>query len=138
MLISTVGRVDGGVTTIVYRVPETWLDENLRYFLYPQPDFTVGGVCPWDWGEISYKKRRYPEDNWVERDVCDIVTESAGKTLITSISIRLTYTIGFTLLNLVSFSASSSDSERIKNAFATGELDSIDDDRTNTNYNGKV
>ena len=77
VVLCTATRCDGGVTTIVYKVPATWVDESFQYFVHPPPDYTVNGLHPWDWGLISFKKRRYPETTWLEHNVADILTETS-------------------------------------------------------------
>ena len=52
------------------------MDVNLAYFLYPSPGFNVNGVKPWNWEEISFKKKRLPETTYVEYDVVDLLTET--------------------------------------------------------------
>ncbi|KAK4015245.1 hypothetical protein OUZ56_030228 [Daphnia magna] len=76
VVLTTEPDADGGVQTFVYKVPETWMDVNLAYFLYPSPGFNVNGVKPWNWGDISFKKRRFPETSYVEYDVVDLLTET--------------------------------------------------------------
>ena len=56
VVLTTEPDADGGVQTFFYKVPETWMDVNLAYFLYPSPGFNVNGVKPWNWGDISLKK----------------------------------------------------------------------------------
>ena len=68
--------MDGGVKTFAYKVPETWMDQSVQYFLYPLPGFIVHGSKPWNWGEISFKKRRFPDETFVEYDVVDVLTET--------------------------------------------------------------
>ncbi|KAK4013220.1 hypothetical protein OUZ56_025454 [Daphnia magna] len=76
VVLTTEPDADGGVQTFVYKVPETWMDVNLAYFLYPSPGFNVNGVKPWNWGDISFKKRRFPVTSYVEYDVVDLLTET--------------------------------------------------------------
>ncbi|EFX69753.1 hypothetical protein DAPPUDRAFT_328807 [Daphnia pulex] len=78
VVLTTEPDSDGGVKTYAYKVPETWIDQSLQYFLYPPPGFNVNGSKPWDWGEISYKKRRFTEKSWVEYDVVDVLTETGS------------------------------------------------------------
>jgi hypothetical protein len=54
------------------------MDVNLAYFLYPSPGFNVNGVKPWNWEDISLKKRRLPETTYVEYDVVDLLTETGA------------------------------------------------------------
>ncbi|EFX84558.1 hypothetical protein DAPPUDRAFT_314915 [Daphnia pulex] len=53
VVLTTEPDSDGGVKTYAYKVPETWMDQSLQYFLYPPPGFNVNGSKPWDWGEIK-------------------------------------------------------------------------------------
>jgi hypothetical protein len=78
VVLTTEPDSDGGVKTYAYKVPETWMDQSLQYFLYPRPGFNVNGSKPWHWGEISYKKRRFAEKSWVEYDVVDVLTETGS------------------------------------------------------------
>jgi hypothetical protein len=78
VVLTTEPDEDGDVQTFVNKVPETWMDVNLAYFLYPSPGFNVNGVKPWNWGDISFKKRRFPESSYVEYDVVDLLTETGS------------------------------------------------------------
>jgi hypothetical protein len=51
VVLTTEADLDGGVKTFAYKVPETWMDQSLQYFLYPPPGFNVHGSKPWNYGE---------------------------------------------------------------------------------------
>jgi hypothetical protein len=76
VVLTTEADLDGGVKTFAYEVPETWMDQSLQYFLYPPAGFNVHGSKPWNWGEISFKKRRFRDETFVEYDVADVLTET--------------------------------------------------------------
>jgi hypothetical protein len=43
VVLTTEPDSDGGVKTYAYKVPETWIDQSLQYFLYPPTWFQ----CKW-------------------------------------------------------------------------------------------
>ena len=77
VVLTTEPDADGGVQTFVYKVPETWMDVNLAYFLYPSPGFNVNGVKPGNWGDIFKKKGVFLKlPMWNTTRVVDLLTET--------------------------------------------------------------
>lgn len=55
--------------TVFSMVPSSWVSSDLRNMLYPQPNFTVGGKQPSDWGEKTFKRHQCPLTSWIEYDI---------------------------------------------------------------------
>ena len=75
-------EVDGDYVDVFFLIPVTWIDWEGKRFLYPGPDYQVHGLPPWEWRDLSYRRRRHPEPSWVEYDIAEFINESPGKILI--------------------------------------------------------
>jgi hypothetical protein len=92
----------GNPTELLYMIPENWMDNRCQFFLYPPPDFTVLGLPPWSWGLINYKRRRYPEQQFVEYDIMDIITENGpGKSFFVSLVLKFELKLCFLSENFI-------------------------------------
>ena len=67
-----------GENDVLFIIPDSWIDWEARRFLHPGPEYQVNGLPVWEWREISFKRRRFPEPEWVENDIFEYVTESPG------------------------------------------------------------
>ena len=75
-------EVDGGWLDVFFLIPGTWIDWEGKRFLYPGPDYHVNGLPPWEWRDISYRRRRHPESSWMEYDIAEFLNENPGKILV--------------------------------------------------------
>lgn len=69
---------NGNECEVIFQVPSSWLDWEQKRFVYPAPGYNVNGLDPWNWRDMNYRRRRYPESSWVEYEVSQYITTHPG------------------------------------------------------------
>ena len=64
-----------GRSSRIFKIPETWFDDNLENFLSPGLDVVISGAKFWDWGTLTFKKHRYPGLDWIELPIFDFIAD---------------------------------------------------------------